>query len=165
MFCKNGMRDVTRRGGCVLLLALCGCGGGATGSGLEMIPVTGMVRLDGKPLTSATVMFNPLPGTKGNGGYGVTNAEGKFSVIDYQETPGCPPGEYAVTFTKITQPDGSPIPPGAQRGEVGMVEQIPKAYTIFKPEMVITAATVKTPASDFEFALDSKMKPPRHLLQ
>jgi len=161
----NWMSDVSRWGSGVLLLALCGCGGGVQGSGLEMIPVTGIVRLDGQPLTAATVLFNPLPGTKGNGGYGVTDAEGKFSVIDYQEVPGCPPGEYAVTFTKITQPDGSPIPPGAQRGEVGMVEQIPKAYTIFKPEMVITAASVKTPASEFEFALDSKMKPPRQLFQ
>ncbi|MBI1345465.1 hypothetical protein GC163_04175 [bacterium] len=144
----------------ILLMGLPGCGGGAAGPGLEMIPVTGTAKLDGKPLAAATVLFNPLPGTKGNGGYGVTDAEGKFTLTDYQEVPGCPPGDYAVTFTKITQPDGSPIPPGAQRGEVGMEEQIPKVYTVFAPQAVVTSAKVKGPTSSFDFVLDSKLRPP-----
>ncbi|OYW24170.1 MAG: hypothetical protein B7Z55_02825 [Planctomycetales bacterium 12-60-4] len=145
--------------GC-LLIAVCGCGGGSKGSDLEMIPVTGIVRLDNQPLAAATVMFNPLPGTKGNGAYGVTDNEGKFTLIDFHEIAGCPPGEYAVTFSKITQPDGSPIPPGAQRGEVGMEEQIPKAYSVFQPESIVTSATVSKPSGNFEFVLDSKRKPP-----
>lgn len=130
-----------------------------------MIPTSGTVWLDGKPLAGATVMFNPVPGTKGNGGFGVTDAEGKFKLTDYQENPGCPEGDYGVTFTKITQPDGSPIPPGAQRGEVGMVEQMPLVYTVFAAHAIVQGAKVKGPEAIFDFRLDSKLKPPPGLLQ
>ncbi len=145
-----------------LLFIATACLGCSESSGpkTDMIPVSGVAYMDGKPLTAATVMFNPLPGTAGNGGFGVTDAEGKFSLTDYQMNPGCPPGEYGVTFTKITQPDGSPIPPGAQRGEVGMVEQIPLVYNEFRSQAVIQGATVKGPESTFEFRLDSKFRPP-----
>ena len=141
-----------------------GCGSGVE-PGPPLIPVTGTARLDGKPLVGATVMFNPTPGTPGNGGFGVTDAEGKFTLTDYSGNPGCPEGDYGVTFTKITQPDGSPIPPGAQRGEVGMVEQMPPVYTVFKPHAIIQGAKVKPPSSQLEFILDSKLKPPPSFYQ
>ncbi len=147
------------------LATLSGCGGGPSGPTLEMIPVTGRVVMDGQPLAGATVMFNPAGETKGNGGFGLTDAEGKFTITDYQQNPGCPPGDYGVTFSKITQPDGSPIPPGAQRGEVGMVEQVPPVYSQFKPHAIIQGATVKAPESTFEFRLESKFKPPHNFFQ
>ncbi len=142
-----------------VLLVGGGCGDSKS-EGPKLIPVTGTVRLDGKPLSGATLMFNPMAGTGGNGGFAVTDAEGKFSLTDYGSQPGCPVGDYGVTFTKITQPDGSPIPKGAQRGEVGMEEQLPVFYTVFRPDAVLVQAKVVEPSSTFEFVLDSKIKPP-----
>lgn len=130
-----------------------------------MVPVTGTALLDGKPLVGATVMFNPTGSTKGTGGFGLTDADGKFTLTDFQSNPGCAPGEYGVTFSKMTQPDGSPIPPGAQRGEVGMVEQIPPVYAQFKPHAIIQGATVKAPESKFDFRLDSKLRAPMSFLR
>lgn len=146
----------------VLGLAMCcfwGCGSKAP-EGPELIPVTGTVRMEGQPLAGATVTFNPVSGTVGNGAFGVTDAEGKFSLTDFSGEIGCPAGDYGVTFSKITQPDGSPIPPNASRAEVGMVEQLPVFYVEFKPQTIIQGANVKAPESSFEFILDPKMKPP-----
>lgn len=144
----------------VLVTTLSGCGGPRRPEGPPLIPVTGTVQLDGKPLAGATVTFNPLAGTKGNGGFAVTDADGKFTLTDYAERPGCPEGEYGVTFSRMTQTDGSPIPPGSSPETVKMVEQIPRVYNEFKPGAVITNAKVKAPSSTFDFVLDSKLKPP-----
>lgn len=147
------------------LTTLSGCGGGSSGPTVPMVPVTGTVRLDSEPLVGAVVMFHPIGTTKGNGGFAITDDEGKFSLTDHNMRPGCPPGEYGVTFSKITQPDGSPIPPGAQRGEVGMVEQIPAVYSEFKPHTIIQGATVKTTETSLDFRLDSKFRPPHSFHQ
>lgn len=146
----------------VLTFFLSGCGGSSEPT-LALIPVTGTVWLDGKPFAGVTVVFNPVPGTQGNGAYGVTDAEGKFSLNDYQDHKGCPAGDYGVTFTKLTLPDGSPIPAGSPG--VGMKEQVPKVYTIFNAHSIIQAAKVAPPESQFDFRLDSNMKVPPSLLQ
>ncbi|QDV18259.1 hypothetical protein Pan153_29160 [Gimesia panareensis] len=149
----------------MMFAALSGCGGSDSGPGIDMIPVSGSVVMDGKPLVGAMVEFHPTGGTKGNGAFGLTDEAGKFTLTDFHSNPGCPPGEYGVTFSKLTQPDGSPIPPDSPQGGVGMKEQIPPAYNLFKPNSIVQAATVKSPESTFEFQLDSKFKPPQSFYQ
>lgn len=143
-----------------LVLLLAGCGAATAAPDVDLVPVTGRVTLDGNPVANATVLFNPLQGTKGTGGYGVTDAEGKFVLKHRSEKEGCEAGEYGVTFTKITQPDGSPLPPNADRATVGMVEQIPAVYVQFDATAVIEQAKVAKPSTTVEFQLDSKKKPP-----
>jgi len=65
-----------------LLLSLgltIGCSGGA-----KIVPVSGTVTLDGKPLPNAHVSFQPLskPGNEapGVGSYGLTGADGAFTM-------------------------------------------------------------------------------------
>ena len=65
--------------GSALLLVL-GCGGGA-----KVVPVTGRVTLNGKPLADAKVSFQPIAKEKsmeaaGPGSTGKTDAEGKFTL-------------------------------------------------------------------------------------
>lgn len=161
--CLDTIRQLTRGIAIPLTIiaSLSGCGSSETGPDIEMIPVTGTVVMDGKPLAGAMVEFHPTGSTKGNGAYGLTDESGKFTLTDFHSNPGCPPGEYGVTFSKITQPDGSPIPPGTQQGQVAMKEQIPPVYNLFKPHSIIQGATVKGPDSQFDFQLDSNLKPPR----
>lgn len=166
--CLITMRQLTRGFAipfAVLFVSLSGCGGSSSGPDIEMIPVSGTVAMDGQPLVGAMVEFHPTAGTKGNGGFGLTDESGKFTLTDYHSNPGCPPGEYGVTFSKITLPDGSPIPPDSQQGGVGMKEQIPPVYNLFKPHAIIQGATVKGPESIFDFQLNSKLKPPRTFYQ
>jgi hypothetical protein len=64
---------------CTLAMMVVGCG-----SGSKVVPVSGTVTLDGKPLPNAHVAFQPeaSKGTQnaGVGSYGVTDASGKYSL-------------------------------------------------------------------------------------
>lgn len=71
------MRKFEVRASVILLLLFAGCGGGKTAK------VEGMVTLDGKPLSDIRVMFQPDnkdPNAGGFGSFGLTDAEGKFSL-------------------------------------------------------------------------------------
>lgn len=142
------------------LLLLCGTAVGCAKSGpaLKLIPVTGSVKFDGKPLSGAVLVFNPMPNTHGTGATAITDAEGTFTVTHATEKPGIEAGDYGITFSKVTQPDGSPIPPGKSRASVTTVEQIPKPYTKFDPERVISRVTVTNDANTFDFELKSNIQ-------
>ena len=133
--------------------------------GPELFPVNGTVILDGKPLAGATVLFHPRPGTAGNGGFGVTDDQGKFTLTDNTGKPGCPAGEYGVTFSKLVQKDGSPVPPGPAGDQVDKKESIPRVYTVFNPYAIVQGAEVKAPSATFDFTLDSKLKAPPSLYE
>lgn len=149
---------------CLLLGLASGCGE-KVDPGPPLVPVSGIVYMDGKPLVKATLMFNPTPGTKGNGGFTVSDQEGKFTVTDYSGKPGCPVGDYGVTFSQMTLPDGSPIPDGADRGKMDIVEKMPPVYTVFNPNIIVQGAKVEPGGSTFDFQLSSKMRPPHGLFQ
>ena len=73
-----------------LLMALCwGCG---SSSGRQA--VTGVVTLDGKPLASGSIHFQPLPGLKAPSA-GAPIENGRFSIPAAQ---GLLPGEYQVSI-------------------------------------------------------------------
>lgn len=75
-----------------------------TGCGIKLVPVQGVVTLDGKPLEGATVIFTS-PDGKTNGS-GMTDATGAFSITTADKL-GAAPGTYKVCVTK------SPIIAGA----------------------------------------------------
>ena len=95
--CLDTTRQLTRGTAIlftVMLTSLSGCGGSDSGPDIDMIPVSGSVAMDGQPLVGAMVEFHPTGGTKGNGGFGLTDEAGKFTLTDFHSNPGCPPGEY-----------------------------------------------------------------------
>ena len=65
-----------------LVIALCaGCGSG----GYKTVPVSGKVRLDGKPLADATLMFVPIVDGLSNdpppSSVGTTNKDGNYDLV------------------------------------------------------------------------------------
>jgi len=77
---------------CVALLAASvGCG--RTNPGYTMLPVAGVVTLEGEPLAGAEVMFDSADAPRG---FGLTDEEGRFSVTTRQYGPGLPAGTYRV---------------------------------------------------------------------
>lgn len=167
MFPYFSARGTSRLSACMLVMAsfgVCGCGESVP-PGPPLIPVQGTVKIDGQPSERVVVTFHPIKNTPGNGALGSTDAEGKFALATTFGDKGCPAGEYAVTFSKITQPDGSPVPPNSQQGDVQMVQQIPEGYAVFKAHYVVQPATVKAPDTQVDFELDSKFKPPRAFYQ
>lgn len=77
--------------GVALLVAGCGA------SGPAIVPVTGIVTLDGAPVEGATVTFVSKVGNRMADGK--TDAAGKFSLTtqDAKPTPGALEGEHSVT--------------------------------------------------------------------
>ena len=76
---------------------LVGCGGSSSNA-----PVSGVVTLDGDPLSGIRVTFYPEPAT-GNSAPGpystaVTDSEGKFSLVDRYDNPGAMVWLHRVEF-------------------------------------------------------------------
>jgi hypothetical protein len=81
--------------GCVLLIAGCGS---------SPVPVTGQVKLNGKPLADADVAFIPDKETAaagaGAGSVGKTDANGNFTLrMAQKDVPGAIPGKYTVKIS------------------------------------------------------------------
>jgi hypothetical protein len=75
-----------------------GCGE----SGPQVIPVEGIVTLNGQPLDKASVTFMPAAGQPQSAS-GATDAAGKFSLVTYigpKEYRGALPGAYKVAIMK-----------------------------------------------------------------
>jgi hypothetical protein len=91
---------------------LAGCGG----PDYKLVPVSGKVTLNGKPVPEAHVSFEPR--AVGPGCYARTDAEGRFtmqSVLD--DKPGAVPGTHVVRIT--TARSGNPNDDAAEMvGEV-----------------------------------------------
>jgi hypothetical protein len=80
-----------------VVLAVSGCDSTAIDySDLELIPVTGKVTLDDKPLVGARVRFI---GDDGSGSEGVTDADGNYRLRYDSNKMGAKPGKKKVTIT------------------------------------------------------------------
>jgi hypothetical protein len=89
---------------CLALCLLAGCD-----SGPALVPVTGTVTLDGKPLSLKSVMFFPQEGTPGHGGGGNTKSDGTYSLIasipgGLTDEAGTVAGKYKVAVFEPTIP-------------------------------------------------------------
>jgi hypothetical protein len=117
------------------------------------------VLLEKKPIAGVSVNFIPQQGTSGLGAYAVTDESGKFQLTHYSHAEGISPGTYAVTFSKLACPDGSPIPPDAVAADVGAVETLPTEVTVVDPEGNHPyMATITGPQSDLSFELKARKR-------
>ena len=93
-----------------ILVLVCGCGHGP-----KLVPVSGTVKLDGQPLTDATVnfLFNDYP----RPAVGRTDTSGKFS-LSYNNRAGAPLGACKVMIRKQ----------GKAAGDAALRELIPGRY-------------------------------------
>ena len=91
----------------ILLLgtACCGCDRSPDG----VVPVSGRITLNGRPLANATITFQPvvvgpsLPTVAGSVGY--TDADGNFTMrLTDPDAPGAAVGKHVVTITTATPP-------------------------------------------------------------
>jgi len=86
-----------------MVLALAGCD-----SRSNLVPVSGIVLLDGEPLVGASVNTQPISTSSnpepGSGSFGKTDAEGHYS-LELVDPPiaGAVLGEHRVTITRETE--------------------------------------------------------------
>jgi hypothetical protein len=81
----------------VCLVVLCSAFGAFAGCGPSKSPVQGLVYLDDKPLSGATVVFTSEDGSKTASGR--SDEQGNFT-LSFENGPGIPAGTYKVTVTK-----------------------------------------------------------------
>ena len=134
-----------------LLCLLCVVGCGPKYPNLPaQYPVTGTIKLDGKPLGGAGIMYLPRGETRGNGAFAMTDEAGKYSLKTDHGGPGAPEGEYVVTISKVVNRDGTPYVPKPDVAEAGERETLPGKYS----DSMKTELTAKVPKGggsiDFE---------------
>lgn len=119
----------------------------------ELIPVSGTVTLDGKPVEGAVVLFIPT-GSTNFSALGATDAEGKYKLqtrTGQQLRDGVPAGEYRVAVSRMVKPDGSPLPPDPSTppAMVGAREQIAPEFSL--PGQSRLKARVAQGSNTFDF--------------
>jgi hypothetical protein len=121
------------RGLCLALAVLSGGCGQVKETIPELVPVSGTVTYQGKPLADAVVTFFPVDWeeeqTELNKVYrpsGKTNAQGEFELA-WGVNPGAPPGKYAVCIS-ATRLVPDPNDPADQINE----NLIPPEYNVAK---------------------------------
>ncbi len=136
-------------GGVLLLGTILGCGSDE----LAVIPITGQVTLDGKPVAGAAVMF--LPSAGGPVATGTTNEAGAFALTTAGRD-GAPAGQYTVTVTlqKVTG-----VAADEEEGGAGLADPngihtewiVPERYS--NPEKSGLKAEVSPEQTTFKFNL------------
>lgn len=101
----------------------------------QVVPVSGVVTLDGKPLAGVAITFVPVAG--GSFGCGSTNEKGEFTLGTFAETDGALVGVHWISIMPDTiSPAAIGQTPGREegmgrRGELnrGAKSRIPEKYT------------------------------------
>jgi osmotically-inducible protein OsmY len=104
----------------------------------------GILQLDGKPMTGATVLLNPVSGAKDFKGVlprGIVDADGTFQIGTYSPQDGAPAGDFVVTilWCKAVVVDGE-----TQSGP----NLAPPLYA--RPETSPLKASIKKGSNDLE---------------
>lgn len=85
---------------------LAGCGD----DGPKLVPVSGTVTMNGKPLEGATIAFSPEPSNKeGQGADDITGPTGNYKAMTRGRS-GVVPGKYKVVVTKTPSSASSAAP-------------------------------------------------------
>jgi hypothetical protein len=135
---------------------LVGCGSGKTPEpDLDLVPVTGMVTLNGEPLADAEISFlfdgKPPAGFAASGAK--SDSSGKFVVMTGSK-PGTCPGRYRITISRWRMPDGSPVKADPESGmdlemlrQSGQLKQtVPDRYS--NPDRTELSASISDSEDD-----------------
>jgi hypothetical protein len=97
----------------VALVSTPGCGATAA----KVVPVSGVVTFDGKPLANATVLFSPVAKAgeinAGDGSAGKTNEQGEYTLTTSRGVPGAQVGKHRVSISVLSQAGSSDQRPPA----------------------------------------------------
>lgn len=129
-------------------LFLAGCS-----SSEPLVPVTGVITLDGKPIANAAVLFMIDRG--GRPATGVTDASGRYQLSTYTDDDGALIGRHEVSVVlNQTDSQGTNTPEGAVSGSGFKVTWIvPEKYS--KLETSGLSAEVDREKTRHDFALKS----------
>ena len=118
-------------------LFLCGCGGAK--ERFEYAPVSGIVTVNGAPVSDATVTFSPVPTADrknpGPASIGTTDVSGRFTLTTIRGEAGAVIGQHrvAVSTEKIAreaeQPATTRTTPAGKNGGSKLAVEVPASGT------------------------------------
>ncbi|HEY0983553.1 MULTISPECIES: hypothetical protein [unclassified Schlesneria] len=141
-----------------------GCGGSKTVAE-KIVPASGVIKLDGKPVAGINIRFTPINETKSVGGaWAVTKDDGSFTVMHWTNKEGITPGSYMVSFSRMVKQDGSPLGPNDSPAMVRAKETIAARWNNPGDKMAEMTRRVDVPEagkSDIEFSITSAKNAPK----
>ena len=138
-----------------LVLMAGGCGGSGDPN---LVSVKGTVTHLDRPVAGATVTFHAEDGS--GSAFGLSDADGTYTLTTAPGNRGVLPGNYAVTITKIKVSGGDTLsedhPDYGKRpvARHSAKSVLPKKYG--NPKSSNLTVTVEEDSSSFDFALDGK---------
>jgi hypothetical protein len=102
----------------------------ACSRGPKLVPVSGVVLLDGQPVANAAVLFIPAEGRPAEG---TTDAEGKFTLQTFQPGDGALVGLHDVTVTGVRVHGVTATTDGLSDADPGKVRYewfVPQRYSV-----------------------------------
>lgn len=109
----------------LLLLCLIGCGGGKPGP--TLFPVSGTVKLGGKPMGGVTVSLVATDQSKALALSGATKDDGTFEILTGQGKRGAPEGNYKVLLLKAAGGAGAAGAAGDMKDAYSKAKKDPRA--------------------------------------
>ena len=99
--------------GFLIGLLLCGCGG----ERVKLVPVEGVVKINGQPAANIAIQFLPdvLKGNKGPTSFASTDEQGKFRLKTYDGRDGAVVGPHRAVLSDLAEerpPQGQPARQG-----------------------------------------------------
>jgi hypothetical protein len=133
-------------GGLLLFLAaFLGCG---STDGLDRQAISGVVTLDGLPIMSGAILFEPATDRSGTA-VGATVRKGEFTISKHE---GPVPGRYRVRVYASSEIQAPPTKGQTDRTPRPMVERLPARYNT---QTVLGADVVVRRVNHFRFELNS----------
>lgn len=96
------------------------------GNEMKVAPVSGTLTLDGEPVEQASVVFEPEEG--GRPSFGVTNAQGRYTLAYSRTLNGAEVGDCVVKITKLSELDENGNKPKEKTSNAPAPGEIPKRY-------------------------------------
>jgi hypothetical protein len=137
--------------GVMLLLSCVGCGGGGDDFEAKLAPVSGTIKVDGKPEAGLLISFEPLQDTSsakassivGKGSIGTTNAEGKYELSYGDGGAGAVIGNHLVRVTTVGAglgaDESAPVSnvkiPAKYNTQSGLVQEVKEGPNTFDMEI------------------------------
>lgn len=136
-----------------MTISLVGCGD-------KLYPVSGVVKIDGKPFENGSVTIVPVQG--GPPGFGGTDKDGNFT-LETGNKSGVRAGTYKVALQKLpsgqnAQPKGKDMDEDAlaRKGEFEVAPGSPDAGKFSNPET--SGLTITVPSGDGKYVIDGNSK-------
>jgi len=119
--------------GLCYLLILCGC---SQKSGTELAEATGILTVDGRPVSSVMIEFAPVTG-EAAASHGITDAQGKFQMKLNRKTPGARVGANTVRFVEMDAKESfNLLPELYQSTNTGLIAEVTsKGPNVFRFEL------------------------------